>query len=240
MSTKKPEDIAIGQRIKDIRAFLKMDQKTFANTIGCTVSALSNWENGRNKPNDIMLREIAKIGSVSVRYLLTGQDNEKSKLEADINHLTNGLITHDKEIEHLQSIVQKLKEERQHGNTNKFRDTYLSKILGIDNSTIPTNDLYDQTIEEYLKKILAVANSKDLLRFELDEIKKVMDLIESDENYYSPLDRENPEFESHGVSQMKIAEYLQSIPYFLDYTNTMKVLEYAEFLMSKEENRFNP
>ncbi|MGH1803398.1 helix-turn-helix domain-containing protein [Enterococcus gallinarum] len=70
---KKKEDILIGQRIKDIRSNLNMDQKTFANKIEATVSALSNWENGRNKPNDIMLRRIAKIGNVSLIYLLDGK-----------------------------------------------------------------------------------------------------------------------------------------------------------------------
>lgn len=70
---KKKEDILIGQRIKDIRSNLNMDQKTFANKLKATVSALSNWENGRNKPNDIMLRRIAELGNVSVAYLLEGK-----------------------------------------------------------------------------------------------------------------------------------------------------------------------
>lgn len=70
---KKKEDILIGQRIKDIRSNLNMDQKTFASNLKATVSALSNWENGRNKPNDIMLRRIAKLGNVSIIYLLEGK-----------------------------------------------------------------------------------------------------------------------------------------------------------------------
>lgn len=68
----KNEDIALGQRIKDIRASLRMNQKDFSNKIGSTVSALSNWENGRNKPNDIMSREIAKLGNISIDELLGG------------------------------------------------------------------------------------------------------------------------------------------------------------------------
>ena len=47
---KKKEDIILGKRIKDIRINLNYDQKRFAKEIGATVSALSNWENGRNKP----------------------------------------------------------------------------------------------------------------------------------------------------------------------------------------------
>lgn len=78
---KKEEDIQTGRRIKEIRSYLKMDQKTFANRINATVSALSNWENGRNKPNDIMLREIATLGGTTTRYLLTGKESTKELLE---------------------------------------------------------------------------------------------------------------------------------------------------------------
>lgn len=74
----KKEDIAVGQRIKNIRASLKMNQKTFSKRIGSTVSALSNWENGRNKPNDIMIREIARLGGVSINYLFSGKKEPTS------------------------------------------------------------------------------------------------------------------------------------------------------------------
>ncbi|MDK8502124.1 helix-turn-helix transcriptional regulator [Aerococcus sp. UMB1112A] len=74
---KKEEDIRVGQRIKNIRSTLKLDQKTFAKKIGATVSALSNWENGRNKPNDIKAKAIADLAGITVDELLHGQqDNE--------------------------------------------------------------------------------------------------------------------------------------------------------------------
>lgn len=69
MVDKKEEDVLLGKRIKEIRVNLKQDQKTFSEKIGSTVSALSNWENGRNKPNDIMLAEIAKQGNTTVEKL---------------------------------------------------------------------------------------------------------------------------------------------------------------------------
>lgn len=75
---KKQEDILIGKRIKDIRSSLKMSQKSFAEKINATVSALSNWENGRNKPNDIMLREIALLGNTTVTQILTGIDESNT------------------------------------------------------------------------------------------------------------------------------------------------------------------
>ena len=67
---KKKEDMILGKRIKDIRINLNYDQKRFAKEIGATVSALSNWENGRNKPNMEKLSNIAKIGDTSVKELL--------------------------------------------------------------------------------------------------------------------------------------------------------------------------
>ena len=69
---KKKEDIMLGNRIKDIRIRLNYDQKRFAKEIGATVSALSNWENGRNKPNMEKLSNIAKIGNTTVEELLYG------------------------------------------------------------------------------------------------------------------------------------------------------------------------
>lgn len=69
---KKTEDILIGNRIKNIRISLEMDQKEFSNLIGSKVSALSNWENGRNKPNMEKLTKIANIANTTVEELLYG------------------------------------------------------------------------------------------------------------------------------------------------------------------------
>lgn len=73
----------IAERIKDIRVGLNLNQKGFADKIGSTVSALSNWENGRNKPNDLMLKSIADVGNVSIGYLLTGQQNDSITIPLD-------------------------------------------------------------------------------------------------------------------------------------------------------------
>ena len=76
---KKREDIEIGKRIKAIRATLNMNQRDFANKIKSTVSALSNWENGRNKPNDIMLNRISKLGNTTIEYILYGDPEIRVK-----------------------------------------------------------------------------------------------------------------------------------------------------------------
>jgi len=74
---KKQEDIILGNRIKEIRIKLNYDQKRFANEIGATVSALSNWENGRNKPNMDRLSKIAQLGDTTVTELLADSSNEQ-------------------------------------------------------------------------------------------------------------------------------------------------------------------
>lgn len=73
---KKQEDIILGNRIKEIRIKLNYDQKRFAQEIGATVSALSNWENGRNKPNMEKLSKIADLGNTSVEQLISNSKKE--------------------------------------------------------------------------------------------------------------------------------------------------------------------
>lgn len=111
---KKKEDIILGNRIKDIRIRLNYDQKRFAKEIGATVSALSNWENGRNKPNMEKLSNIAKIGNTTVEELLYGdvirsyfnehwknliENEDASKEYYDINQ---------EEFEYVQSVKEKV------------------------------------------------------------------------------------------------------------------------------------
>ena len=62
----------VGQRIKDIRMEKGMEQQEFANIINATVSALSNWENGRNLPNKERLKNIADLAGITVQKLLEG------------------------------------------------------------------------------------------------------------------------------------------------------------------------
>lgn len=60
----------VGQRIQAIRFAKGMDQKQFSDVIHATVSALSNWEKGRNLPNKERLRKIADLAGITVQKLL--------------------------------------------------------------------------------------------------------------------------------------------------------------------------
>lgn len=72
------DDVTLGKRIRKIRTgdnlnHKKYSQKEFAQLIDSTVQALSNWENGRNKPNAQRLRSIADLAGTSVDELISDE-----------------------------------------------------------------------------------------------------------------------------------------------------------------------
>lgn len=86
--------IKVGRKIKDIRLDMKLGQAEFAELIGATVPAVSNWENGRNLPNNLRLRAIAKIADTSVVDILNGHHEldtlqTPDKLKDEISSLYN-------------------------------------------------------------------------------------------------------------------------------------------------------
>ena len=60
----------IGQKIKAIRKSLGFSQLEFSKVIGATKSAVNNWENGYNYPNNERLKVIAELGNTTVNQLL--------------------------------------------------------------------------------------------------------------------------------------------------------------------------
>ena len=74
----------LGERIKKIRKEQGMSQLEFSKAIGATKSAVSNWENGYNAPNNERLKIIAEIGNKTVEELLYGTiDKEINDYEWD-------------------------------------------------------------------------------------------------------------------------------------------------------------
>lgn len=80
-------DTEIGQRIKSIRLNLGVNMEDFGKMFDPKASkgVVSNWENSYNKPNNKRIKEIAKMGNVSVDYLLHGSKN----LNEELNTLMN-------------------------------------------------------------------------------------------------------------------------------------------------------
>lgn len=65
--------------IKTLRLKNNLTQKEFADKLGVTYQAVSKWENGKNMPDIIILKEISKILNINIDELLTGQKPKQKK-----------------------------------------------------------------------------------------------------------------------------------------------------------------
>lgn len=142
---KKTENIELGLRIKLIRSELGMDQKEFSELIGSTVSALSNWENGRNRPRLDMIKKIAYEGEIDYKSLLHGD------LETYIiQNLSNCFPKHDTHLlahvskETLNNIVKKMEKL-----PNSYDLNALKKVV---------QDQYHSIEMDFLKDVAEAAN----------------------------------------------------------------------------------
>ena len=63
----------ISDTIKQIRKSRYLNQTEFANRIGVTQGAVSQWENGLTRPNLDQLRAISAAFNVSVNEIIEGQ-----------------------------------------------------------------------------------------------------------------------------------------------------------------------
>ena len=66
----------LSDSIKDIRRKNYLNQTAFANRIGVTQSAVSQWENGLTRPNSEQLQAISQAFGISIDDLLTGEGQE--------------------------------------------------------------------------------------------------------------------------------------------------------------------
>ena len=90
--------IKLGERIKNIRKQLKLNQADFALKIGLeSPMAISAYENNQTEPDISKLVKISELGNVSLDELLTGEGEKfisktpsvgiKDKAKADENHV---------------------------------------------------------------------------------------------------------------------------------------------------------
>lgn len=80
------EDV-VKKRLKDIRENLKLNQSQFADKVGISQAAISQFEDGKRVPSIDTLDKIARALGMSVQSLLTEhdvQDDERQKLMQDI------------------------------------------------------------------------------------------------------------------------------------------------------------
>lgn len=65
----------LGVRIQSIRQSKGLTMEEFGKIFGASKGVISNWESGRNIPNNDRLKRIAEFGNVTVPYLLYGSDD---------------------------------------------------------------------------------------------------------------------------------------------------------------------
>lgn len=69
-----------GEFIKKLRKKNNLTQKEFADKLGVTYQAISKWENGKNMPDILLLKEISNLFDVDIDELLTGK-KKNNKIE---------------------------------------------------------------------------------------------------------------------------------------------------------------
>jgi len=69
----------IGKLIKDLRVKSNMTQAEFAEKYGVTYQAVSKWENGKNLPDMLLLKQICNDFNINVDDILDGKIGIKKK-----------------------------------------------------------------------------------------------------------------------------------------------------------------
>jgi len=79
----------IGNLLKEIRKKNNLTQSQFANLLGVTPQAVSKWENGKNIPDIVILKEIKKLYNIDIDSILDGENKKKAK---KVNYITIVLL----------------------------------------------------------------------------------------------------------------------------------------------------
>ena len=87
--------MTIGNRIRILRAELRMTQEEFAKTLNTATSTVCNWENDKATPKISSLKRIADLAGISVAELIGKEEKEekqeKTVLFAKINDIRFGV-----------------------------------------------------------------------------------------------------------------------------------------------------
>lgn len=90
---KEVDTVAVGYRIREVRQKLGLSMDAFAAKIDDKAKSgtVSNWETGKNLPNNKRLQRIAELGGIKLAYLLSGNPydnlNDEEKLQFEEREL---------------------------------------------------------------------------------------------------------------------------------------------------------
>lgn len=207
---KKQEDIIIGNRIRKIRTSLQMDQKQFSEIINTTVSALSNWENGRNKPNMEKLKRIAQLADISVEELLYGNilrhyfNEHWTQLIKNEDTAKNYYNINQKEFEYVQSSKEKIYDNfynnaLEYGYSDNNNDNFYLFALAVTSLlskyyTLQINDNHSratilETASKAIEQIVLTAGNAVKQTTNVDDKMFYLKLVEITEEYAMQIDK---------------------------------------------------
>lgn len=92
----KPDPKQVGSRIKEVRMSLGYSMSEFATHIdkNARSGTVSNWETGKNLPNNKRLKKISELGNISLLYLLKGEKSMSDFSEDELDEfITKNKIT---------------------------------------------------------------------------------------------------------------------------------------------------
>ncbi len=75
----------IGKFIKNIRLKNNLSQREFADILGVTFQAVSKWENGKNLPDMLILKEISNKFNVDIDEIINAKKNVKIDMLTILN-----------------------------------------------------------------------------------------------------------------------------------------------------------
>lgn len=172
----------VGQRIKDIRTNkIGVSMSKFAEIINVKLGStkiksgtVSNWETGKNLPNNERLSVIADLGEMTVDELLYGDDLEKIITLA--NEIINNNIKNNYDQEY------KFFYNPQHFNDlcmDVFTNLTVQNALKENFNEYNVKDFINRKAKEMLRKkaFLPVTN-ENLVNLVHDQLKKTIELIE--------------------------------------------------------------
>lgn len=77
----------IGERIKEIRENMGLNQAQFADKLGLSgPSAISKYEKGQREPEVRLLVKISFLGNKSLNWLITGEEESKSATQQAVTY----------------------------------------------------------------------------------------------------------------------------------------------------------
>ncbi|EIT2383618.1 helix-turn-helix transcriptional regulator [Enterococcus faecalis] len=161
----KPDPKAVGLRIKEIRFKLGYSMAEFARHIDDKAKSgtVSNWETGKNLPNNKRLKRIAELGDVSLLYLLKGEKtivdlSDKEKLELSIQLKKTATSYNKIRDDYVQAVID-------YFNDNVFSDMNDEEIILIGRLITFINEMGKESVNslEFLIRLINRANKEDEL-----------------------------------------------------------------------------